>query len=399
MFVDATADLDDARRIAVNAKVQRPSVCNAAETLLVHAHAAPAFLPRVLGELREAGVELRVDDRARSLAGALGDSLSEATDEDWATEYLALVLAVKVVDSLEEAIDHVNRFGSGHSEAIVTGSTASAQAFTRAVDAACVYVNASTRFTDGGVFGMGAEIGNSTQKLHARGPIGARELTTYKFVIEGSGQVRTRLPRIGILGGAFNPPHLGHLVCAQEALVAAGAGPRRARARGRGAAPDARGRPRPGGAPSDGRARGGRRPGPQGLADRARPAGPSYTADTLADLREQAPADELTLILGGDQAAALPSWHEPERVLELARVAAVERVDWAREEVVRSLAGLSGADRVTFIHMPLIEISSSDLRRRVSEGEPVRYLVPGPVADYIADRGLYAAGERTGVSP
>ncbi len=190
VFVDATADLDDARRIAVNAKVQRPSVCNAAETLLVHAHAAPAFLPRVLGELREAGVELRVDDRARSLAGALGDSLSEATDEDWATEYLALVLAVKVVDSLEEAIDHVNRYGSGHSEAIVTGSTASAQAFTGAVDAACVYVNASTRFTDGGVFGMGAEIGNSTQKLHARGPIGARELTTYKFVIEGSGQVR-----------------------------------------------------------------------------------------------------------------------------------------------------------------------------------------------------------------
>jgi glutamate-5-semialdehyde dehydrogenase len=190
VFVDAGADLDDAVRIAVNAKVQRPSVCNAAETLLVHADVAGEFLPRALRELRELGVELRVDGRTRSLAGELGDSLGAASDEDWATEYHALILAVKVVDSVDEAIEHVNRFGSGHSEAIVTGSTDSAQAFTGGVDAACVYVNASTRFTDGAVFGMGAEIGNSTQKLHARGPIGMRELTTYKFVIEGSGQVR-----------------------------------------------------------------------------------------------------------------------------------------------------------------------------------------------------------------
>jgi glutamate-5-semialdehyde dehydrogenase len=190
VFVDASADLDDALRIAVNSKVQRPSVCNAAETLLVHADAAADFLPKALGELRDKGVELRVDGRTRSLAGALGDSLAEATDEDWSTEYLALIMAVKVVESVDEAIEHVNRYGSGHSEAIVTGSADSARAFSGAVDAACVYVNASTRFTDGGVFGMGAEIGNSTQKLHARGPIGARELTTYKFVIEGSGQVR-----------------------------------------------------------------------------------------------------------------------------------------------------------------------------------------------------------------
>jgi glutamate-5-semialdehyde dehydrogenase len=190
VFVDASADLDDATRIALNAKVQRPSVCNAAETLLVHAGAAGEFLPRALRELRESGVELRVDGRTRTLSGDLGDSLGEATDEDWATEYHALILAVKVVDSVEEAIEHVNRYGSGHSEAIVTGSTTSAQDFTSGVDAACVYVNASTRFTDGAVFGMGAEIGNSTQKLHARGPIGMRELTTYKFVVEGSGQVR-----------------------------------------------------------------------------------------------------------------------------------------------------------------------------------------------------------------
>src|SRR5205823_10372241 len=140
--------------------------------------------------LRERGVELRADARARAAAGALADSLGEVTEEGWATEYLALVLAVKVVDSTDEAIDHVNRYGSGHSEAIVTGSTASAQAFTTGVDAAAVYVNASTRFTDGGVFGMGAEIGTSTQKLHARGPIGVRELCTFKYVVEGSGQVR-----------------------------------------------------------------------------------------------------------------------------------------------------------------------------------------------------------------
>jgi glutamate-5-semialdehyde dehydrogenase len=190
VFVDSSADVDDAVRIAVNAKVQRPSTCNAAETLLVHAEVAGEFLPRALRELRESGVELRVDGRTRSLAGELDGSLRDATEEDWATEYHALILAVKVVDSVGEAIDHVNRFGSGHSEAIVTGSVDSARAFTTDVDAAAVYVNASTRFTDGAVFGMGAEIGNSTQKLHARGPIGLRELTTYKFVVEGSGQVR-----------------------------------------------------------------------------------------------------------------------------------------------------------------------------------------------------------------
>ena len=190
VFVDSGADLDDARAIAINAKVQKPSVCNAAETLLVHSDVAAEFLPAALSELRELGVELRVDGRARSLSGELADSLSAATDDDWATEYLALIMAVKVVDSVDEAVEHVNRYGSGHSEAIVTGSTESAKAFTEGVDAACVYVNASTRFTDGGVFGMGAEIANSTQKLHARGPIGMRELTTYKYVVEGSGQVR-----------------------------------------------------------------------------------------------------------------------------------------------------------------------------------------------------------------
>jgi glutamate-5-semialdehyde dehydrogenase len=192
VFVDAGADLDAAEAIVLNAKTQRPGVCNAAETLLVHADAAPEFVPRVLRALNEAGVELRVDGRARALAGeALAAALVDAAEDDWREEFLALVLAVKVVDSVEEAIEHVNAYGSGHSEAIVTRDTAHARAFRLGVDAACVYVNASTRFTDGGQFGMGAEIGNSTQKLHARGPIGLRELCTFKYVVEGDGHIRS----------------------------------------------------------------------------------------------------------------------------------------------------------------------------------------------------------------
>ena len=186
VYVDESADLDSAREIIVNAKVQRPGVCNAAETLLVHSAVADAFLPAAFESLRDAGVELRGDERSRAVDGTVG----EATEEDWATEYLALVLAVRVVDSVDEAIEHIDAYGSGHSEAIVTGSASAARAFQHAVDAACVYVNASTRFTDGGQFGMGAEIGNSTQKLHARGPIGLRELTSTKYVLRGSGQIR-----------------------------------------------------------------------------------------------------------------------------------------------------------------------------------------------------------------
>jgi glutamate-5-semialdehyde dehydrogenase len=186
IYVDRTADLDMAREIAVNAKVQRPGVCNAAETLLVHGDVADAFLPAALEALRDAGVELRGDDRVRAVDG----TVLGAIEADWATEYLALVLAVKVVDSVDEAIEHIGAYGSGHSEAIVTGSYDAARAFQVGVDAACVYVNASTRFTDGGQFGMGAEIGNSTQKLHARGPIGLRELCTFKYLVEGEGQVR-----------------------------------------------------------------------------------------------------------------------------------------------------------------------------------------------------------------
>lgn len=188
VYVDLGADLRTASEIVLNAKLQRPGVCNAAETLLVHESVAAEFMPGMLEQLHGAGVVLHGDERTRALAGAV--PVRVATEDDWDTEYLGLELAVAVVDDVQAAIEHINRHGSGHSEAIVTRDTAAARAFQRAVDAACVYVNASTRFTDGGEFGMGAEIGNSTQKLHVRGPIGLRELCTYKYLVEGAGHVR-----------------------------------------------------------------------------------------------------------------------------------------------------------------------------------------------------------------
>jgi glutamate-5-semialdehyde dehydrogenase len=188
VYVHDDADLAMARAIAYNAKVQRPGVCNSAETLLVNSAVAGELLPELLRELSDAGVELVGDERVRADAGEV--PVGEADEEDWETEYLGMKMAVGEVDSLAEAIEHVNRYGSGHSEAIVTGSDEAGERFTGEVDAAAVYVNASTRFTDGYEFGMGAEIGNSTQKLHARGPIGLRELTTTKYVVHGAGQVR-----------------------------------------------------------------------------------------------------------------------------------------------------------------------------------------------------------------
>jgi glutamate-5-semialdehyde dehydrogenase len=203
VYVDASAEPQRAEAIVMNAKIQRPGVCNAAETLLVHREIAAEFLPRIVQALGAAGVLLRADERALALAQGAGGStlhyaasppaavVEPATEEDWRSEYLALTLAVAVVDSVEQAIDHIGRYGSGHSEAIVTRDTAAARSFQLGVDAACVYVNASTRFTDGGEFGMGAEIGNSTQKLHVRGPIGLRELCTFKYLVEGDGHVRS----------------------------------------------------------------------------------------------------------------------------------------------------------------------------------------------------------------
>lgn len=188
VYVHAEADLEMARRIVVNAKTQRPGVCNAAESLLIDAAIAERFVPAILSDLAEAGVELVGDERVRALAG--GDVVGAASEADWDAEYLELKLAVAVVDSVEDAVEHVNAHGTGHSEAIVTDSEEAADAFVAGVDAAAVYVNATTRFTDGFEYGMGAEIGNSTQKLHARGPIGMRELTTFKYVARGDGQIR-----------------------------------------------------------------------------------------------------------------------------------------------------------------------------------------------------------------
>ena len=186
VYVDASADLGQALDIVVNAKIQRPSVCNAAETLLVHEAVADEFLPRVCDALAAEGVELVGDEAARARVPGMG----AATAEDFATEFLALKMSVGTVSSLDEAIDHVNRNSSGHTEAILTTDLHAARRFTREVDAAAVVVNASTRFTDGEQFGFGAEIGISTQKLHARGPLGLRQLTTAKYVVWGEGQVR-----------------------------------------------------------------------------------------------------------------------------------------------------------------------------------------------------------------
>jgi glutamate-5-semialdehyde dehydrogenase len=185
-YVDAKADLDMALAICENAKCQRPGVCNAMETLLVHQDMADAFLPRMIARYKQLGVELRGDDAVQRLDA----TVKPATEEDWTAEYLDLILAVRVVKNVQAAIDHINTYGSQHSDAIVTTDAKAAKQFLAQVDSATVYVNASTRFTDGGEFGMGAEIGISTDKLHARGPMGLEELTTYKYVISGSGQIR-----------------------------------------------------------------------------------------------------------------------------------------------------------------------------------------------------------------
>jgi glutamate-5-semialdehyde dehydrogenase len=186
VFVDESADIDKAVAIIVNAKAQRPSVCNAAETLLVHKNIAEKFLPKAAVALREKNVELRCEEKA---AKYVTDS-TPATEDDFANEFLDYILAVKVVDSLDEAIEHIAKYSTGHSEAIVSESYTNCQRFLNEVDSAAVYVNASTRFTDGNEFGFGAEIGISTQKLHARGPMGLKELTTTKYLIYGNGQIR-----------------------------------------------------------------------------------------------------------------------------------------------------------------------------------------------------------------
>jgi glutamate-5-semialdehyde dehydrogenase len=188
VYVDASADIAMAESIVVNAKCQRPGVCNAMETLLVHSHMAPTFLPLVAELLQDQKVEIRGCKRTQVLLKDF--PIVAATEEDWRTEYLDLILAVKMVDSLDEAIEHINTYGSHHSDSIVTNDAKAAQHFLDYVDSAVVYHNASTRFTDGAVFGFGAEMGISTGKLHARGPVGLKELTTYQYRVHGNGQIR-----------------------------------------------------------------------------------------------------------------------------------------------------------------------------------------------------------------
>ncbi len=190
VYVDASADIDKGVRILLNAKAQRTSVCNAAETFLVHRDIADAFLPVAMAALRDAGVTVHGDERMRAYAEAVGTAFAPVTDEDWAAEYYSLDIAAGVVDSLDDALAHIRRWSSGHTEAIVTDSQSTARAFIAGVDSAAVMVNASTRFTDGGEFGFGAEIGISTQKLHARGPMGLTELTTTTYVVTGDGHIR-----------------------------------------------------------------------------------------------------------------------------------------------------------------------------------------------------------------
>ena len=185
-FIDEFADIEMGKKICMNAKVQRPGVCNAMETLLVHENIAEKFLPEMAEEFTKAKVELRGCEKTLKVL----KNIKAATEEDWDTEYVDLILSIKVVKSVEEAISHINRYGSKHSDAIITNSYENSKRFTNAVDSATVYVNASTRFTDGGCFGFGAEIGISTNKIHARGPFALEELTTYKYIIEGEGQIR-----------------------------------------------------------------------------------------------------------------------------------------------------------------------------------------------------------------
>jgi glutamate-5-semialdehyde dehydrogenase len=189
-YVDRAADPEMALRIVYNAKVRRPTICNALDTVLVHRGIASSWLPQLAAAWSKVPVEIRADPEASGLLRAAGASCRPAADDDWGREFLSLVAAVKVVGGLDEALDHIQRHGSGHSEAIVTSDEAAARRFLKEVDAAAVYVNASTQFTDGGEFGLGAEVGISTQKLHARGPMGLKELTTYKWVVEGTGQTR-----------------------------------------------------------------------------------------------------------------------------------------------------------------------------------------------------------------
>ncbi len=424
VYVDTKADPRMAGEIAFNAKVQNPSVCNAAETLLVSEQIAADFLPNICKRLADAGVEIRGCEKTRAIV----PGLTEATEEDWETEYLDLILAVKVVSGVGEAIAHIAKYGSGHSEAIVTEDYSAAVRFSKEVDAAAVFVNVSTRFTDGYEFGKGAEMGIRTQKLHARGPMGLEEITTYKYVVTGSGQLEgimevrkpsvtvsgfperirrlRRMPNdcarssnpetpgrtrsIGLMGGTFDPIHYGHLILAEQAWEQLGLE--------RVIFVTAADPPHKSGQPiADARLRHEMvRMAVEGNAhfeastlelDRG---GVSYTIDTVRQIiADYGEGTRVYLLMGEDEAANLMSWREPHALAEMAIIVAASRpCSDALPAVPEDFAG-----RIVRLRMPAVDISSTELRERVRSGKSIRYLIPECVEEFIREKGLYRNGK------
>ncbi len=332
VYLDAAADPAKARAIVLNAKMRRTGVCGAAETLLVDRPVAAALLPPILDDLIAAGCEIRGDAAVR----ALDPRAIPATEEDWSTEYLAPILSVAVVDGVDAAIAHIGRHGSHHTESIVTEDEAAAERFLARIDSAILLWNASTQFADGGEFGMGAEIGISTGKLHARGPVGVNELTSYKYLVRGNGQVRpltdkTRLDlppllgdrrhrRVGLLGGSFNPAHDGHLHVSREAL-------KRLRLDEIWwlVSPQNPLKPVAGMASLADRLVGARNVAGMGahirVTDLEARLGTRYTADTLAALRRRFPRTRFVWLMGADNLRQISRWDRWERIFALAPIA------------------------------------------------------------------------------
>ena len=325
VFIDIAADLDKAIRIADNAKTHRYAPCNTMETLLVHVGIAERVLPPLAAIYRDKSVELRGCERTRALLGA---DVIEATEQDWYTEYTAPILSIRIVDDLDQAIEHINTYGSKHTDAIVSEHFSDARRFLNEVDSASVMVNASTRFADGFEYGLGAEIGISTDKLHARGPVGLEGLTSEKYVVFGDGHVAHLMTkRIGLLGGTFDPVHIGHLRSALEVADALALDELRLLPNFR---PPHRDTPQ---VAAEQRLEMVRVAvegiSPLVVDDRElKRDKPSYTIDTLELMRAELAADDpLFLLLGWDAFCGLPSWHRWEELLQHCHILVLQRPD------------------------------------------------------------------------